>query len=81
MAEPKEFLRSNSTWHGQGDVGELPTYMDGEVNNDRVIISCWSLTAEEIADILDTGEIWLTVHTNVHPAVSLGSNPFPKEGE
>jgi hypothetical protein len=42
-----------------------------------VVISCWKVTAEDLAEIQRTGRIWLTVYGERMPPVALtGARPF-----
>lgn len=44
-----------------------------------VVISCWKVTAEELAEINRTGRVWLVVPGRSMPPVSVqGSTPFVK---
>lgn len=36
-----------------------------------VVISCWKLTAEELAEVQRTGRVWLTVFGETMPPVSV----------
>lgn len=42
-----------------------------------VVITCWKLTAEELAEVQRTGRVWLGVLGQTMPPVWLvGTNPF-----
>lgn len=87
MALPTEFPEQNTVWKGypaEGMPGEevvdLPAYRSdlAEQRNRGPIcsISCWKLTAEELAEIQEQGVVWLHVW-GVHPPVRVdGHNPF-----
>jgi hypothetical protein len=44
-----------------------------------VVISCWKVTEEELAEIQRTGRVWLMIvgHT-MPPAAVMGTSPFGK---
>ena len=79
MAQPTTFPEATLVWTGPNDIGDLPAHRDDESNEN---ISCWELSAEEIAEILSTGVVWLHVW-GTHPPVCIsGVSPFIKtEGE
>ena len=53
-------------------VGSLPVCLDrGEA------ISCWRLSPEELAHVLKTGEVWLSVLTGNNPAPPVAITGFP----
>ena len=64
MAEPVRFEQANRTWVGPGDTGDLPVYQEP-----GLAISCWQLTPEEVKQVAETGQVWLRVYTDHHPAV------------
>ena len=47
------------------------TYGDGQAG----IISCWQLTPAELAQIQQTGKVYLAVLGGVHPPVLLTTDP------
>lgn len=50
------------------------------VDGTPVVISCWKLTAEELAEINRTGRVWLLVVGETMPPVALnGLRPFADE--
>ncbi len=54
----------------------LPVWL-GMASNIPLIISCYKMTAEELAEINRTGRVWLTVVGRGMPPVLLqGQNPF-----
>lgn len=61
-------------------VKELPAFAcqhDG-----GVIVSCWELSAAEMAEVMLTGKVWLTVFGGSHPPVSVNTeNPFQHSDE
>ena len=74
MAQPSEFPQVNARWSGPGDVGDLPAYRLGTAS-----VSRWELSAEEFAEVLSTGVVWLHVWGQ-HPAVCVsGVSPFVPE--
>ena len=71
MARPIDFKESNLKWVGEG-VGDLPAYRQDGIN-----VSKWQLSEEELAEIAETGIIWLHVHADRHPPVSIQTeSPF-----
>ena len=78
MGRHTQFPECNFTWKGwpeEGDrpaVGDLATYRDG-----HQAISCWEMSAAEIAEIQRTGKVWLHVLGSGHPPVAvMGHAPF-----
>lgn len=47
---------------------------------DNVITSCWQLSADEVAEIVLTGRVWLQVQSDgpFYPSLVRGDNPFRK---
>ncbi|MDE1914697.1 MAG: hypothetical protein KGJ57_17645 [Sphingomonadales bacterium] len=59
MAEPVTFPGVNFTFKGDGDaIGDLAVFRQP---NGPANVSCWQLTADEIAEVNRTGCIYLTV--------------------
>lgn len=84
MARPTEFDQANHVWRGwpadqdREAVDDLHTHLDTSAGRS---ISCWQLTADEIAEVMRTGRVWLHVY-GVHPPVYVGGeDPFSTEGE
>jgi len=77
MAKPVEFDESTNTHGGEG-YNDLPTHVDTE--NDQ-IVSCWELSGDELAEVLQTKRIWLVVQGQTQPPVNIeGLTPFYFEG-
>ncbi len=80
MAQPQNFPQANFTWDTpQGEdpakVEPLRVYRDGSHN-----LSCWRLSAEELAEINRTGRVWLWVMGRHSPVSVTGTDPFtPRE--
>ena len=73
MATPVNFGEKTVDWIGPGDIGSLPAYRNENTGEN---ISCWELTAEELAEVQRTGKVWLHVW-GVHPPVCVsGESPF-----
>lgn len=82
MAVPTDFRGSNTV------LGRPATMTDDQCEALNVLrtitedgfpvtISCWKVTAEELAEINKTGRIWLSVvGTTTPPVVVLGQCPF-----
>jgi len=69
--EPTKFDEQNTVLHAPPGVGEdecsqLPVY-----HGSGLIISCWRLGFWERVRLLFTRRVWLLVHGDVHPMVSL----------
>ena len=72
MGHPIEFPEDNRTFVGNSpEIGELPTYSDGERN-----ISCWKLSWRERMYALFTGKVWLTVWGMQPPVNVHAEYPF-----
>jgi hypothetical protein len=55
----------------------LSVFRGNSSDGSPVVISCWKLKVEELAEINRTGRIWLWVHGPTMPPVSLEvANPF-----
>lgn len=82
MAEILDFPETNLLPTAPEDapnVRDLPCYRD---NNG--VISCWQLTAAEMAEVARAGRVWLHVQARTHPPVYVGGvSPFkkPAKGE
>lgn len=49
----------------------------GDCDDHPVVVSCWKLTTEELAEFQRTGRIWLIIHSLQMPPVTLtANNPF-----
>lgn len=81
MAQPCNFPESN------GVLGKPPGMTADEcealcvahatMDEMPVVISCWKLTVEELAEVNRTGRLWLTVLGNTMPPVIVaGCKPF-----
>ena len=85
MAFPASFEESNAALgkpHDMlGDDCEALSVVRGETTNGHpVVISCWKLTAEELAEVNQTGRIWLGIYGRTMPPTFIdGTNPFAKE--
>lgn len=73
MARPTAFPEATITWGGPGDIADLPAWRDDATG---LNISCWELSAEEIAEILATGVVWLEVWGHHPPVCVSGTSPF-----
>lgn len=73
MARPIEFDGQNVVLAGvpEKDIGDLPAYYDG-----TQILSCWQLDEEEIAEVAQTGMVWISSY-NFQPVMSVqGVSPW-----
>lgn len=46
-----------------------------------IVISCWKLTAEELAEINKTGRVWLTCMSGMIPCYLTVEKPFSSQAE
>lgn len=82
MAFPASFDESNNVLDRPSDMTEdqcqsLSTFHGIDTNNLPIVISCWKVTAEELAEINRTGRIWLgIVGQTMPPAWISGHRPF-----
>lgn len=78
MAEPIDFPERNRTWVGPagGNIGDLPT-----LTQDDYVLSCWRLSADEIAYVQEHGKVWLQVWGRQPPVSVFAGEPFGQEGE
>lgn len=59
------------------DECEALSVRHGTMDGKPVVISCWKLTAEELAEVNRTGRVWLGVLGTTMPPVFLdGLKPF-----
>lgn len=65
----------------QGDIDDVTplnvcrTHLEG--TDTPVIVSCWKVTPEELAEINRTGRVWLQlIGERMVPALLSGTNPF-----
>ncbi len=60
----------------------LSVYRGQQANGVPVVISCWKLTQEELAEFQRTGRVWLTVMGTTMPPVALSAlSPWPEVQE
>jgi len=81
MAQPQNFEHANFTW--DTPQGEDPAKVEPMRvwRNGALSVSCWRLSAEELAEINRTGRVWLLV-TGAHPPVVVqGNDPFVAQPE
>ena len=82
MAFPSSFDESNACLGKPredmaDDCDALSICRTETVNGTPVVVSCWKLTAEELAEVVRTGRVWLTIagHT-MPPAHIQGIKPL-----
>ena len=73
MAEPVEFPEQNTVWRGTGDVDDLPANLDPETGQ---TVSCWRLNEKELAEVQETGVVWLYIWGQHPPVFVAGQNPW-----
>jgi hypothetical protein len=82
MPEPVPFKESNLELLAPRGMSDrcltLPVFVcPGGHPDAPFMISRWRLTKPEIEKITETGDIWLWIHCNVHPPVSISTEyPF-----
>lgn len=83
MAEPVHFPEANAVLVGSpedkaaGTVLDLPIHRHRDLDNNPHVISCWSLTDEERAEVARTGRVWLRSWGVTHPPICVqGMTPF-----
>jgi hypothetical protein len=81
MAQPSDFNESNHVLGRPVDMtddqcGPLCVQIAKYPNGTPVVISCWKLTADELAEINKTGRVWLTIiGPTMPPAMIDGIQP------
>jgi len=73
---PINFIQSNTTLSGTGEVGDLPVYRDRDN-----IISCWKIPFLRRLRVFITGNIWVCVKNinDTHPPLYVESKVFEKQ--
>lgn len=77
-----DFPESNLVLHApSGMTAEectpLNVFRGADANGQGVVISCWKITREELAEVARTGRIWLGIIGQTMPPVYMsGTNPF-----
>ena len=68
-----------------GELGRPPSMSEAECQplpvhaNGEGFISCWQLSADELAEVSRTGRLWLGVCGRAHPPVWVAAfSPFPE---
>ena len=87
MAVPASFDESNSVLSAplgmEEKVEPLSVWLgftDPPEYQQPVVLSCWKLTAEELAEVNRTGRVWLWIWgATMPPAVVNGTHPFQKD--
>ena len=77
MASPKTFDEADFTWKGwpgnaEEGVEEVLDLPVAHIIDGGFSVSCWSLDAEEISRIVETGEVWLSVAGH-HPPIAVSA--------
>ncbi len=73
MANPVNFYGVNERLlppKGMDDCGDLPVHA-GQYE----FISCWKLTPQEMAHVVRTGEVWVSVASAKHPPIAISGIP------
>ena len=77
MAASVEFEEANTVWRGWAEDEDRPAVDDLPAHQDEQrSISCWQLTAEELAEVARTGRVWLHVWGRQPPVYVGGDYPF-----
>ncbi len=53
----------------------LPAFLDP----DGIMVTCWELSAEELKQVLDTGKVYICMHTNNNPIQPLKVSVFKSD--
>lgn len=74
VASPVGFQGSNAVYAApkgmtQEECVDLPVFAD-----DMQVISCWRLTKEELANVMETGVVWISVWGHRVPPMQLSGN-------
>ena len=57
----------------------LSVFIGNDSAQNPVVISCWKLTDEELAEVIRTRRVWVIVHGNTMPPIApVGISPFQK---
>ena len=59
----------------------LPVFAGDDHEGYSVFISCFQLDSDELLRIMETGKVWLRVHSDRHPPVSLDVEIHGRENE
>lgn len=63
------------------EIYPLSVFRGQDVNGNRVVISCWKPTAEEMEEIKRTGRVWVIMHCiQMQPIAVEGKSPFREFG-
>jgi hypothetical protein len=78
---PIDFKESNESLDARvpvAGVGMQPlSVFRGVTDGTKIMISCWQLTPEELAEVQRAGRVWLLVFDEDHPVVHVaGESPF-----
>lgn len=76
MADIVKFPEANTTYVGTGCL-DLPVFREVDENGSTILISCWQLSPEEMAEVARTGRIYLHIWGGQQPPVYVnGHRPF-----
>lgn len=71
MGEAVDFEGANITLIGNGgNIKSIPAHRDAPTGQ---LITCWKLSTEELAEIAETGHVWLSLLTHESPPPALVS--------
>lgn len=57
----------------------LSVFIGNDVDRRPVVISCWKLTDEELAEVIRTRRVWVIIHGETMPPIApTGISPFVK---
>lgn len=79
MAHHVGFEGANTIYQapkGAKDVGDLECF-----KTDSEVISCWRLSEDEIAQIIETGVVWLSIKGHTVAPVYVSGNPLVMIGD
>jgi hypothetical protein len=81
MSFPCSFDESNHVLSAppgiEGDCEPLSVMVSQNDEGGQAFVSCWKLTAEELAEVNRTGRVWVIVWGALHPPIAVcGEKPI-----
>ena len=63
----------------EDQVYSLSVFRGKDESGTPLVVSCWKPTADELAEIIKTGRVWLVIHGETMPPAYLsGISPFSR---
>ena len=79
MSDIVRFPEANRTYTAPGCY-DLPAHVTVDNEGNSVIISCWQLDEQDLAEVALTGRVWLRIWGSAQPPVYVGGvRPFVTE--